>query len=165
MKRILLYTLFATIALILFVACAARQTAAEKEAMAAYVRNAVEMSEFRFNATHAHPTGFRSMVLTAPFDVRVSPDTVRVNLPFFGRAFRAPIGIDEGGYRFTSTDFEYSVRPGNRAGNWLVQIDFNDARTHIVFHFDIWENGAASLNIIDIDRQSISFQGNIEKNE
>jgi hypothetical protein len=165
MKRVFFYTVFAVSALIIFTACAARKTAAEQKAIAIEIRNAVEMSEFRFIATHAHPMAFRSIALSTPFDVRVSPDTVQANLPFFGRAFRAPMNLREGGYYFTSTDFEYSVRSGRRAGNWLVQIDFRDVRNGVTFNFDIWENGTASLSVVDIDRQSISFQGNIEMGE
>jgi hypothetical protein len=162
MKRILLYTFFAIISLIGFIACGAQKTAAEKEAQAAAIRNAMETFEFRFDATRALPTGFRTVNLSPVFDVRVSPDTVQVNLPFFGRAFRAPMNPSESPYRFTSTNFDYNVTSGRRAGNWLVQITFKDVHRQVIFNFDIWENGSASLNIRDIDRQSISFQGNIE---
>jgi hypothetical protein len=162
MKRIIFYTIFAATVLIIFAACAAKKSTAQIEAKAEEIRNAVTMSEFRFNATHAQPTGFRSVFLSSPFDVRVSPDTVQVNLPFFGRAFRAPMNPNEGGYRFTSTDFNYSVTPGRRAGNWSVQIVFNGLHSGIRFSFDIWENGSANLRVMDVNRQSISFQGNIE---
>jgi hypothetical protein len=161
-KRVLFHTVFAVIASAFFTACAARQTAAEKEAAAAEIRNALEMFEFRFDARHAHPIGFRSVHLTPHFDVRVSPDTVHVNLPFFGRAFRAPMPPTEGGYRFTSTDFEHSVVPGRRAGNWLVQIAFRDLNREVIFNFDVWESGSTRLSINDIDRQGISFLGEVE---
>jgi hypothetical protein len=162
MKRFLLHTTFAVMALVAFTACAAKQTAAEKEAAAAQLRNAIEAFDFRFDATRALPTGFRTVNLTPVFDVSVSPDTVQVNLPFYGRAYRAPMSPSEGPYRFTSTKFDYSVTPGRRAGNWLVQITFNDVHRQVVFNFDIWENGSASLNVRDMDRQSISFHGNVE---
>ena len=162
MKRALFYTVFAVTAVVIFTACAVRQTTAQKEAQAVDIRNAVANSEFRFVATHAHPAGFRSVALSSPFGVRVSPDEVQVHLPFFGRAFRAPMSPSEGGYNFTSTDFEYRVTSGRRAGNWLVQIVFNDLHSSITFNFDIWENGSASLRITDVNRESISFQGRIE---
>ena len=162
MKKILFYTALALSTLLVFTACAARQTTAESEAAAADIRNAIEVAEFRFVPRLANPSGFRSIHLQPNFDVRVSPDTVRVNMPFFGRAFRAPMHPTDGGFHFTSTDFEYSVVPARRAGNWLVQIVFRDLDRRIVFDFDIWENGSARLNIMDTDRQSISFQGEIE---
>jgi len=160
MKKFL-FPLFAFAAVMLVTACATRQTTAERDIAATEIRNAVEAFDFRFTPRSAHPMGFRSMQLTHTFEVNVSSDTVRVNMPFFGRAFRAPMHSTDGGYHFTSTDFDYSVEHGRRDGNRLVQITFHDLGRRVVFDFDIWESGSARLNVIDADRQSISFQGDI----
>ena len=161
MKKFL-FPIFAFVAVMFVTACATRQTTAEREVAATEIRNAVEASDFRFVPRSAHPAGFRSVQLTPNFEVNVSPDTVRVNMPFFGRTFRAPMNPTEGGYHFTSTDFEYSVEAGRRAGNWRVQIVFRDLDRRVVFDFDIWNSGSARLSVTDTDRQSISFQGDIE---
>jgi hypothetical protein len=159
------------IALLIFLllsqGCGTSRSAAEKEQIAAEIANAVNSSNFTFNATYAHPTGFRSRYLSPYYEVDVSPDTVDVYLPYFGRAYKAPTSASEGGYRFTSLDFDYSVEPGKRAGNWSVVISFNDLDRSVTFNFDIWENETSRLSIIDTDRQGISFQGNIvtTKNE
>jgi hypothetical protein len=68
---------------------------------------------------------------------------------------------NEGGYRFTSTDFEYRVEEGTKKGNWNVIITVRDLDRPLIFRFDIWENGTARLDINDTDRQSISFQGDM----
>jgi len=162
MKRLIKLATFVVIILGSFAACAVQKTTAQQDDAAILIRDAVENSEFRFVAERAQPTSFRSVFLSAPFDVRVLPDTVQVHLPFFGRAFRALMNPSEGGYNFTSTDFEYSVTPGRRAGNWLVQIVFNDLHSSIQFNFDIWDSGSANLRITDVNRESISFQGRIE---
>ena len=164
MKKFL-FPLFALVAVMFVTACATRQTATERDAAATEIRNAVEAFDFRFIPRSAHPTGFRSMQLTPVFEVNVSPDTVHVNMPFFGRAFRAPLHPTDGGFHFTSTDFDYSVEQGRRDGNLLVQITFRDLGRRVVFDFNIWESGSARLNITDVDRQSISFQGDIELRE
>ena len=161
MKKELLPIFFALVTLFV-TACATQQTVAEREAVATEIKQAVELSDFYFFPRSAHPVGFRSVQLTPHFEVNVSPDTVRVNMPFFGRAFRAPMHPTDAGYHFTSTEFDYRVEPGRRNGNWLVQIVFRDLDRRVVFDFDIWEGGSARLNITDVDRQSISFQGNIE---
>lgn len=143
-------------------ACGTAQSAAEKEAKAFEIRNAVDAFDFKFSATYAYPTGYRSIYLSPYYDVKVSPDTVQAYLPYYGRAYRAPIDPSEGGIKFTSTDFEYQVSPGKRNGNWLVTIKMNDVRREMVFYFDIWENGTGRLDVRDIDRQPISFQGDVE---
>ena len=155
------------ILLMLFYGCGSSRSAAEKEQIAADIANAVMSSDFTFKATYAYPTGFSSRYLSPYYEVEVSPDTVDVYLPYFGRAYKAPTSASEGGYRFTSLDFDYSVELGKRAGNWNVVISFNDLDRSVTFNFDIWENETSRLSIIDTDRQGISFQGNIvtTKNE
>lgn len=149
-------------AVLLLAACGTTQSAAEKEAKAAEIRNAVETFDFQFNATYAYPTGYRSIYLSPYYDVKVSPDTVQSYLPYYGRAYRAPMDPSEGGIKFTSTDYEYQVSPGKRNGNWLVTIKMNDTKREVMFYFDIWENGTARLDVRDMDRQPISFQGDVE---
>ena len=146
----------------LFIACGTTRSAAEKEEIAANVEKAVKGPAFKFKATYVFPTGFRSQHLSPYYEVDVSPDTVKVYLPYYGRAYKAPISPSEGGYRFTSTDFDYSLEQGNRSGNWLVKIDFNDLARSVTYNLDVWENETARLSITDTDRQSISFQGDFE---
>lgn len=142
-------------------ACGTAQTAAEKEKQAIEIVRAVEEPHFTFQATYAHPTGYKSIYLSPFYDVKVSSDTVEVYLPYYGRAYRAPMNPSEGGYRFTSTDFTYKVMAGKKKANWLAEIVFHDTDRPITFHFDLWENGTARLNVSDVDKQQISFQGNL----
>lgn len=148
-----------------FNACGGTQTVVEKEKQAADVRNAVEIPDFTFKATYAHPTGYKSIYLSPYYDVKVSPDTVIAYLPFYGRAYRAPMNPSEGGYRFTSTDFEYRANEGKKKGSWDVEITLLDLNRPVTFRFDIWENGTARLSVTDVDRQPISFQGDLHPGE
>jgi hypothetical protein len=147
--------------LLLIQGCGTSRSAAEKEQLAAEIADAVNASNFIFKATYVYPTGFRARYLSPYYEVDVSPDTVDVFLPYFGRAYKAPMNPNEGGYRFTSVDFDYSIEPGVRSGNWYVVIKFNDLDRSVSFNFDIWENETARLSIMDTDRQGISFQGDI----
>src|SRR5690606_9554918 len=119
MKPSLLHSLIILLSILLGVtACGTAQTAAEKEAMASEVRQRVSDADFTFKATYAYPTGYRQIYLSPFYDVKVSPDTVRVYLPYYGRAYVAPIHPDEGGIKFISTDFDYQLYPGKKKGNW-----------------------------------------------
>lgn len=156
-------TTFFLFAVLLLTSCGTAQTAAEKSAKAAEIQNAVEAGNFTFKATYAYPASFRSVYLSPYYDVKVSSDTVQAYLPYYGRAYRAPMNPNEGGYRFTSTDFDYSVQQGRRGGNWQVQIRINDLNREVIFYFDVWDSGSARLNVSDADRQPIAFQGNINE--
>ena len=161
MKKIAFFGFAALLSILIFHACGSAQTVAEKEKLAADVQNAVERPDFTFKATYAYPTGYKSVYLSPYYDVKVSPDTVIAYLPFYGRAYRAPMNPSEGGYRFTSTDFEYRVDKGKRKGNWTVVITLRDLNRPVTFNFDIWESGTARLSVNDVDRQTISFQGDL----
>ncbi|SFL41632.1 DUF4251 domain-containing protein [Proteiniphilum acetatigenes] len=161
MKKLPLFGFAVLLLVWIFYACGSAQTAVEKEKQAADVRNAVEVPDFTFKATYAYPTGYKSVYLSPYYDVKVSPDTVVAYLPYYGRAYRAPMDPREGGYRFTSTDFEYRADKGNERGNWNVEITLHDLGRPVTFRFDIWENGTARLSVNDVDRQQISFQGDL----
>lgn len=164
MKTQLFYTSLAFfVGLLTLTGCGITQSAAEKEAKAAEINRMVNDFDFRFNATYAYPTGgFRSVYLSPYYDVKVSPDTVQAYLPYYGRAYQAPMDPREGGIKFTSTDFEYQIREGKRPGNWLIAIQINDANRLIMLYFDLWENGTARLDVTDQNRQPISFQGDVD---
>ncbi|HHT35183.1 MAG TPA: DUF4251 domain-containing protein [Bacteroidales bacterium] len=145
--------------------CGSTQTAAEKEMLALEVREAVEQPSFRFNATYAYPTGYQPVYLSPYYDVEVTSDTVKAYLPYYGRAYRAPVDPREGGFQFTSTDFTYRYRPGKSDGNWIAHITILDMDRPVTFRFDIWENGSSRLMVNDFNRQPISFQGDVGSRE
>lgn len=165
MKNLKVFGIAAFLLIWVLSACGVAQSAVEKEKMASDVQNAVEMRDFEFKATYAYPTGYKSIYLSPFYDVKVSADTVKAYLPFYGRAYRAPMDSREGGYRFTSTDFEYQAEKGKKKGSWDITITFHDLNRPVTFNFDIWENGKAHLNVSDTDRQPISFQGELVLND
>lgn len=162
MKRNVLYLAAIFFLALFFAACGTTQSAAEKEAVAEEINRRMSDFDFTFKATYAYPTGFRSIYLSPFYDVKVSPDTVNAYLPYYGRAYVAPMDPREGGIKFVSTDFDYQVQPGRKKGNWQVNIRTRDTGREIFLYFDIWENGTARLSVTDTNRQPISFQGDIE---
>lgn len=74
------------------------------------IQNLISSKNYVFVAQTALPIGSRAINLTTAYDLRVLGDTVVSELPYFGRAFVAPMNPSEGGIRFTSTDFNYTVK-------------------------------------------------------
>ncbi|PWV56061.1 DUF4251 domain-containing protein [Chitinophaga sp. S165] len=98
--------------------------------------------------------------LTSDYDVKVSPDTVISFLPYFGRAFNAPMDPTKGGIQFTSTKFEYN-QTARKKGGWDIAIKPQDTQDARLLSFSISENGYASLQVISNNRQPITFNGYI----
>lgn len=160
-KNLLLLFSLAFLAGGFLIGCGSTQSVAEKEMKALRMKEKVESFDFTFNATAAYPMSFSPVNLTSSYDLKVSKDTFQAYLPYFGRAYVAPMDPSKGGIQFTSTDFDYSVVEGKRHGNWKVTIKTLDTYRSMSLYLDIWDNGSAQLIVNDPDRQNITFQGYI----
>ena len=163
MKYKNIFTLFTLAALsILLISCRTSQTAVEKAEKARLLDEQIENLDFTFIPDRAYPQGYQSIHLTSSYDVTLTPDTVKTYLPYFGRAYRAPMNPSDGGIKFESTDFESKVQTGKRYGEWHITIKTKDTSRPFTLYFHLWNNGTGQLTVTDQDRQSISFQGSIE---
>lgn len=79
-------------------------------------------------------------------------------MPYFGRAFVAPMNPSEGGIRFTSTDFNYTVKD-RKKGGWDIAILPKDAKDVRQMLLSVTESGYGSLQVISNNRQQISYNG------
>lgn len=96
------------------------------------------------------------------YDVRITPDSLIAYLPYYGRSFRAPIGRDEAGYKFTSTNFTFENKARKRGG-WQVSINPKDTKDNVRMNLTITENGYATLIIGSNNKQSITYNGYLKE--
>jgi hypothetical protein len=130
----------------------------QKKDRKAEIKKIVEAQNYVFKAQTALPIAGATRQLTSDYDLRVSKDTIVSDLPYFGRAFTAPLNPSEGPLQFTTTKFQYMVS-NNKKGGWNVSItpkDLTDPRELIMTIFD---NGSASVVVNSNNRQPISFNG------
>lgn len=121
----------------------------------------IDTKNFIFRAETAIPQRGGTRYLTSEYDLRVSKDTVIAFLPYFGRAYTAPMDPTKGGIKFTSTDFEYTARQKKRG--WDITITPKDATDADVRYLvlSISNKGYGSLRVICNNRDAISFSGYI----
>jgi Domain of unknown function (DUF4251) len=117
---------------------------------------------FVFKAQTVTPTSGRLRQLTSDYDVKVSGDSLIVYLPYFGRAYSAPINSTDVGINFTSVNFDYNASPRKKKG-WDLVIKPKDASGVQDLSFTIFDNGSASLRVNSVNRQPISFNGYLVK--
>src|SRR5450432_3576138 len=90
----------------------AQSNAADKsDPKKAAFKNMVDTQHFLFVAQSVTPLRGQFRNLTSSYDVSISKDTMVCYLPYFGRAYSAPIDPSKGALNFTSTNFSYSVTP------------------------------------------------------
>jgi len=127
------------------------------------IKKLVESKNYVFRAQWVNPQASTSRQLTSDYDLTIAGDSVISYLPYFGRAYVAPINPSEGGIKFTSTQFDYQLSNGGKS--WKVTIQPKDAPEVQQLYLDIFDNGKATLQVISTNRQSISFNGYVEENK
>lgn len=128
------------------------------------IENLINSKNYVFIAQTASPMGRRAINLTSTYEVTISGDTVVSDLPYFGRAFVAPMDPSEGGIHFTSTKFDYNAKE-TKKGYWDIAILPKDAKDVKQMYLTITESGYGNLEVISNNRQQISYRGYITKRD
>jgi hypothetical protein len=129
-----------------------------------FVATSVEPTEdAQYNLRTMIPNGSNMYQLTSRYDVRVTPDSVVAYLPFFGKAYTAPINPTEGGIKFISTKFTYTQ--SMRKKMYEIEIAPKDVQDIQKIYFSISPSGFSSLRVLSINKSPIAYNGNIEANK
>lgn len=126
------------------------------------VKNMIDSQKFIFIAEMVNPLRGRNRHLTSRYDVAVSHDTLVSYLPYFGRAYTAPLNSSESGIQFTSTDFSYNFTE-LKPNKWEVLVKPNDVSNGPELRFTIFDNGSASLMVTSNSKDPISFTGHLKQ--
>ncbi|MDG4650724.1 DUF4251 domain-containing protein [Chryseobacterium arthrosphaerae] len=144
------------------------------------VSTLVDSEEFTFHAQRANPTNYdvinvmssmpnstmtRMLNLDGSYTIELSKNTLDVALPYFGRLFNPTYGnTSSNSYRFTSKDFTVS-KSQNKKGTWAFIIKPNDVKSVQTINIEIFKNGKAFVSMRSNDRQPITYDGYVSKNE
>lgn len=123
------------------------------------IKNLIESKKYIFKAQTVTPAAGRTRQLNSEYTVKVSGDSVIADLPYFGRAYSAPIGTT-GGINFTSSSFDYKALVDKKQ-RWQITIKPKDMNEVQELSFTVFENGNADLRVISTNRQTIMFRGYI----
>jgi Domain of unknown function (DUF4251) len=132
--------------------------AQSKADKAAALKSLVESGNYVFKAQSAMPMSGRVRQLTDDYTLKITKEKVACDLPYFGRAYTAPMDPSQGGIRFSSAVFDYTITPGKKDG-WQVLIKPTDYRDVQQLALSITSSGYATLQVISTSRQQISFNG------
>lgn len=141
----------------------------------------VSSQEFTFHAQRANPmnydvinvmnsmpnsTSMRILELNGDdYSITINKTNLEVVLPYFGRVFNSTFGDrDKNSYRFTSKDFTVN-KAQNKKGNWILKIKPNDTRNVDEIIIEIFKSGKAFVSMRSNDRQPITYDGYVSKNE
>lgn len=167
--------IISVIVLILFF----QSCSSQKTTDSSIVNSVISSEEFTFHAERANPMNYdvinalngipnnpstRILQLDAgSYTIELKKGKMEVVLPYFGRAFNASYGRDNS-YRFTSKDYAIT-KSQTKKGNWIFKIKPNDVNNVSDINIEVYKNGKAFTSVRSNDRQPITYDGYISKNE
>lgn len=132
-----------------------------EKAKAAEVQKLLESKRFMFKAQSAQPMRGGTINLTSNYDLTIKKDTLQSYLPYFGRAYSAPMNPSESPLTFTTTNFDYKSSNGKK-GSKEISIDIKDQGSNVrKFYLSVSAQGYATLQVLNSNRDPISFNGYI----
>lgn len=135
----------------------------EKEHKKEIILGKINDQHFVFKPRNVIPMRGRSRnISTDNYDLKITPDTITAYLPYFGRAYVAPMDPSQGGIQFTSVKFQY-VKTSAKKGGWNIVIRPDDVGAIQQLTLSISSDGYASLQVTSTHRDPISFNGIIEE--
>lgn len=126
----------------------------------AEMAQAITSGKWIFVANQVMPQRGRSRTLTSRYTVILNNDTLTSALPYFGRAYTAPIGETTSPLDFSSTNFTLNKNESG-TGRWEINIRANDIREVQVYNFTLFTNGSAQLNVQLTNRSPVNFSGRV----
>lgn len=158
MNAILKKTLFLLPILTLLISCKSADPMVRQQQVDE-IAEKLDAQNYVFEAQSALPMSAKIVHLTSTYTLKVRPDTITAYLPYFGRAYSVS-NPTEGGIKFESTNFKYEMSE-KKKGVSRVSIEINDNPNKYKLSLLIGELGNTTLYVEQINKQAISFTGNI----
>jgi hypothetical protein len=142
-----------TLALLALFAAAPLYSAAQP------VKPLIDSQNYTFLAQVAQPLhGSIRHLTTDDYTLEVSRDKISSYLPYFGRAYVAPMDPTQSVLEFTSSKFSYILTPRKKDG-WTVSIKPKDNPDVQQILLTISSDGYSSLQVLFTSRDPITFSG------
>ena len=124
------------------------------------ITDLVALRSYVFEIQTVLPLSSNPGTVNPDYTLSVTPDKIISRLPYYGRAYVAPLNANDAGIEFSSDSFTYNETK-NRKG-WQILIKPGKQKVQQMT-LNISENGYANLTVISSDRQQISYRGIVKK--
>ncbi len=138
--------------------------AAKREASYQETIQLLESQNFVFIAQRANPQGGGLIDLsTHNADIVIQGDSATCFLPYFGRAYAVPPGTMDGGIKFTRKEMlEYTLEKDSVKQRVFCKFKVQTRQDLYEFTLSGSSLQAASLTVIMINKQAITFSGYLQ---
>lgn len=134
----------------------------KKAQQIAEIKAIVESRNYVFDARTANPMSGRTINLTTDYNMKISNDSVYSYLPYYGVAYNAvSYGGTDSPMNFSHAVEEYSSELAKNG--YLVKFKTRNGSDLISCTLHISETGSSTLSVSSMNRQAISYSGDIRK--
>jgi hypothetical protein len=148
--------------LMLCIACLANMQTQAQDSTKNKMKAVIDSKHYIFEPTNMTPSRGGVKQLTPGYFFGVSGDTVKVYLPYIGRAYSAPVNTSDAGFDFTTTDFTYAVTAGKK-NSYNISVKTKDKVYNTDFTLTVYDNGTAYLRASASDKQPVSYNGDVKE--
>ncbi|WP_269225375.1 DUF4251 domain-containing protein [Flavobacterium eburneipallidum] len=120
----------------------------------------IDSKEFVFITNMATPQSGRLINLTEDYSIEFNVDSIKSELPFFGRGFSGIGYGGDNGLRFKGKAENYQVEKTKKAT--IIKAGVKGQQDYFTLMLSIYDNGSAYLFVSSNNRSTISFNGEIK---
>lgn len=128
-----------------------------------WIENLVNSKEFVFKADRVIPQGMRNIELIEDYTVEFHPDTIKSDLPFFGRGFSGIGYGGDNGLKFKGKPKVYTIEKTKKS--YIIKVEVKGEQDYFSLLLSVHFDGGAYLSVNSNNRSSISYDGNVKSIE
>lgn len=132
---------------------------AKKAKIEATVKKAIDSKNFIFTVRNANPTTGPSIMLNSDYDLKITEDSAYSYLPYFGEAYKADYGSNEGGIKFENLTYNYRIEFNTKTNFYEIRFEIIEPNDTYRIYLNISSSGYGNLIISSNNRQTISYDG------
>ncbi|MCI1648108.1 MAG: DUF4251 domain-containing protein [Bacteroides sp.] len=163
MKTVRFLALLLLIGVANVTALSAQTKQEKKEQKTQAIKELVMSQKYKIDVDRALPLRGRAVSLTSPYSLEIRNDSVISYLPYYGRAYSIPYGGGNG-LNFKAPITGYQVE-WNKKGTAKITFTARNPEDRFDFYLDIYTSASSTIVVNMQNRQSISFEGNLDVKE
>lgn len=142
---------------------ATAQSRSEKKAQTERsVREALNAGQYKIKVDYMQPMRGRSRALTSDYSIEIRNDSVFSYLPYFGVAYNVPYG---GGKGLILTPRLPDTKRKPQKGKTRIDFKTGNEEDKYEYSLTIYSDGSANIHIQPMNKQAISYSGELDVKE
>ena len=132
-----------------------------QQAKSKRILDAIHNKKYEISVISASPMNGKTIYLTSSYSVKISNDSVYMELPYFGVAYSASYGGGEGGIKAKNKYKDYELRI-RKQGKYTSTFTVRGNEDMYKVSIDMWPStGNAYISVQPNNKQGISYTGEV----